>query len=78
MCITRELHKIEFIRKLTAVLCCGYLWVKGCIFYASNHILSYLRESHSSLLKKDWQFHMKYDAELSLVLQNDNCNTQMK
>ena len=50
-----ELHKVEFIRKPVAVLCHEYFWVRNCRFYASNHVISRLRESHSSLPKEIWQ-----------------------
>lgn len=50
-----ELHKVEFIRKPVAVLHHEYFRVRNWIFYASNHVISHLRESHSSLPKEIWQ-----------------------
>ena len=50
-----ELHKVEFIRKPVAVLHHECFWVRNCMFYASNRVISHLRESHSSLPKEIWQ-----------------------
>lgn len=63
-----ELHKTEFISKPVAALHCEYLWVKSCIFYASKHIISHFRKSHSSLLKEIYQVQAKYHAKLPLAL----------